>query len=81
MLSDLTQHAKNDESWWDYKLYALDISAAKVSPLATAFRPRNVNIAPTDDLLFLRRDADNICVYSIADQSCKRDIVLTASEL
>jgi hypothetical protein len=60
-----------------YDLFELDLGEAKAAALAPGFRPRNVNIAPDDAALFLRRSATDVCVFSLATKSCERELVLS----
>jgi hypothetical protein len=66
----------SDDLVVDYQLYDLSIVDMQVNALPTDFRPRNVNIAPDDATLFLRKDAAQICIYSLATQSCERSFDL-----
>lgn len=61
----------------EHDLYDLDLAAAKASPLPVGFRPWNVNIAPDDRSLFLRKDDHDLCVFSLETLSCERNLVLT----
>ncbi|MCC6521338.1 MAG: hypothetical protein IT373_01630 [Polyangiaceae bacterium] len=74
VLSDPVTHAATSSTdiWTDYELFALDLGGPAFSALTTDFRPRNVNIAPASDKLFLRRDAASVCVYDLATQTCDR---------
>lgn len=86
VLSDLEVHAEGEadfdeaeaegEIYFDYALFHLDTASAEAVKLPTTFRPRNLNISPDDERLFLRRSRSEICVYSLADQSCERNIVV-----
>ncbi|MBW2456801.1 MAG: hypothetical protein JRI68_19950 [Deltaproteobacteria bacterium] len=78
LLSDLEHHTSTSQgAWIDYQLYDLDIPTATVELLPTDFRPRNLNLAPGADKLFLRKDAANICIYSLELKSCERMVALT----
>jgi hypothetical protein len=78
VLSDAIYHveSKSSEAWTDYQLFDLEIASAAAQKLPTPFRPRNVNVSPDDERLFLRRDATTICIYSLATRSCERELVL-----
>ena len=65
------------DAYIDYDLFTLDVEAAHVAPMLTDFRPRNINLSPDDGTLFLRRDDTSICVYSIAEERCARDMDIT----
>lgn len=80
VLSDAVGHAdsKSKETWIDYRLFDLDIATAQAEVLPTPFRPRNLNVSPDDERLFLRRDGATICVYSLATKSCERELALAS---
>jgi hypothetical protein len=78
VLSDLAITTTADDAWMDYVLYDLDIESASASSLPTDFRPRNVNVSPDDQRLFLRRDDSRICIYSLATQGCEQNVTLTS---
>jgi len=82
VLSDPVLHTSTSEPepWVDYKLFDLDIAAAQVAALDAPFRPRNVNISPDDKTLFLRSDKASICIYSLATQSCERELTLAVAQ-
>jgi len=81
LLSDAIFHAQSEEgTWTDYQLYDLTIGEATVTKLPTDFRPRNLNLAPQSDKLFLRKDASSICVYSLDTLTCTRSLDLSAAE-
>lgn len=56
------------------ELYDLDIIQAMSAKIDVAFEPMNINISPDDTTLFLREDAANICVFSLADRACRSRI-------
>ena len=60
----------------DYGLYDLELDAAKVAEVPLDFRPVNVNIAPDDGSLFLRRNPREICLFSLTSKSCERELKL-----
>lgn len=62
-----------------YELFHVDVPGAEAAPLPTDFRPRSINISPDDSKLFLRIDDASVCIYSLARQSCDREIVLVSS--
>jgi len=79
VLSDMKVTASTSTgSYTDFNLYDLNIDDRYVRALDTDFRPRNVNIAPDDETLFLRRDDSSICIYSLATESCERTLELGA---
>lgn len=79
VLSDeVGQVSTAEGAWTDYDLFDLNVAEARVDPLVTTFRPRNLNISPDDTTLFLRRDSTHICVYDLATQNCVRDLLLGA---
>jgi len=53
-------------------LFDINIAAAVSSPLDVEFTPTNINIAPDNETLYLRRDEGAVCIYSIAAQSCAK---------
>jgi hypothetical protein len=79
VLSDLVAHAATSGGvWMDYQLYGLDIAEGTSRLLPTTFRPRNVNVSPDDERLFLREDDHTVCIYSLATETCERTLVLAA---
>jgi hypothetical protein len=79
VLSDLIAHGSTaDGLWYDYQLYHLDIAEGASRLLPTAFRPRNVNVSPDDERLFLRKDERSICIYSLAEERCERELELAS---
>jgi hypothetical protein len=65
---------------FDYGLFELDLASAEVASVPLDFRPQNVNIAPDDASLFLRRSPHRICVYSLEMRSCERELDLAVLE-
>lgn len=60
----------------DDGLFKLDIPGAEVVDIDTEFEPKNINIAPQDGHLFLRKNAKDLCVYSLANNACARTVPL-----
>lgn len=79
VLSDPIFHAQSrKDAWTDYELFDLTIGEATVKKLPTDFRPRNLNLAPNADKLFLRKDDSSICVYSLETLTCTSSLDLLA---
>ena len=55
-------------------LFDLDLVGAKSAQIETDFFPTNINISPDDTRLFLREDDANVCVFSLADRTCRAHI-------
>jgi hypothetical protein len=51
-------------------LFDVDVQASIAAPLPLAFQPLNINIAPDDQTLFLRRRASDVCVFSLKTREC-----------
>ncbi|MFU8804908.1 MAG: WD40 repeat domain-containing protein [Bradymonadaceae bacterium] len=52
------------------RLFEIDIKAAEVRVIETSFTPTNINLSPTNKLLYLRRNEQNICVFSLGTETC-----------
>ncbi|MCK6590519.1 MAG: PQQ-like beta-propeller repeat protein [Polyangiaceae bacterium] len=57
-----------------HELFDLNIVEATSAKVDVPFEPININISPDDATLFLREDAANICVFSLADRACRSRI-------
>jgi DNA-binding beta-propeller fold protein YncE len=74
----LTSDAKHAYALW-YGLFDLDIEAATTEEIPTGFEPLNINIAPGDRTLFLRKSDTEVCVFSLVDRRCGAHLSSTPS--
>ncbi len=56
-------------------VFDLDLDAARANRFGLDFTPRNINISADDKTLFLRLDDTEICIYDIAERSCRNRFV------
>ncbi len=68
--------ASNRAYGLDGGLFEIDIERAASRMLPSEFLPMNINISPDDRTLYLRRDAANVCVYSIELERCRTTMSL-----
>ena len=60
-----------------FQLFDLDLDGAKASELSPGFLPWNVNIAPDDGSLFLRKSSTEVCVFGLDSESCEQVLTLS----
>jgi hypothetical protein len=53
----------------------VDLAKASSTEIPTGFLPLNINIAPDDETLFLRKSEAEICVFSLDIRSCGANLV------
>jgi hypothetical protein len=68
-------HAYVIESRFFEGLYDLDIANGKSVEISLPFAPTNINISASDQMLYLRKNDTNVCVFSLATKSCTRSLV------
>ncbi|MEO5726442.1 MAG: hypothetical protein ABI134_31620, partial [Byssovorax sp.] len=51
-------------------LIDIDVQASVAQPVVLPFTPLNINIAPDDQTLFLRRRPSEVCVFSVKTREC-----------
>jgi hypothetical protein len=78
----LNQFVLSSDSRHAYVLQAdvfdLDVADARVTPFGLGFFPKNLNISADDRLLFLRKDAYEVCIFDLSTQSCRGRFVSMA---
>ncbi|MFO0755804.1 MAG: hypothetical protein U0359_04905 [Byssovorax sp.] len=53
------------------ELVDIDIPASQATPIVLPFVATNINIAPDDQTLFLRRSPTEICIFSLEKKACR----------
>jgi WD40 repeat protein len=69
-----SSHAYVIETRFYNGLYDLDIAGGTSIEIPLDFSPRNINISPSDQLLYLRKDDDEVCVFSLAERRCTAEL-------
>jgi hypothetical protein len=64
-------HAYVIESRFFEGLYDLDIARGESVQIPLSFAPRNINISPSDETLYLRKSDREVCVFSLATRRCE----------
>jgi hypothetical protein len=74
VLTSDSAHAYVIEQRFYPGLYDLDIARGVSEEIPLAFSPRNINISPSDDTLYLRKNDSEICVFSLVSRRCERSL-------
>jgi hypothetical protein len=61
----------------DLDVFDIDLMRATTSSFELGFRPTNLNISADDRYLFLRKSAQEVCIFEIASRSCRNRFVST----
>jgi outer membrane protein assembly factor BamB len=56
-------------------IFDLDVAAAHVSGVELDFSPTNLNISADDRFLFLRKDANEVCIFDLSSRTCRERFV------
>lgn len=75
-----SRHAYVIESRFYEGLYDLDIGQGESLEVPLDFAPRNINISPTDQTLYLRKSDTAVCVFSLAEKRCTSMLNAPAGE-
>jgi hypothetical protein len=58
-------------------LLDIDIGGAHANVIEPGFAPTNLNISPDDQLLFLRKSSQEICIWNLAKGNCQQRFVVS----
>lgn len=77
----LNAFALSSDSKHAYVLYPglldVDIGASKAGAIDPGFTPTNLNISADDQLLFLRKNEQEICIWNLAAGSCQQRFLVS----
>lgn len=77
----LNAFALSSDSTHAYVLHGglldVDIGAAKADDIEPGFTPTNLNISADDQLLFLRKSPQEICIWNLAQGECQQRFVVS----
>jgi hypothetical protein len=77
----LNSFALSSDSQHAYALYPglldVDLGAASANAIDPGFTPKNLNISADDQLLFLRKNDQEICIWNLAQGKCQERFVVS----